>query len=493
MDKLENPEIDIMKSANNYPLPILHVNPQQTQLKHVQSNTRFTHYNKFKTLTFHKVHNEEMIYKFDPKKYHMISDLVINFQNMKVPNFEIHFMVNSKSRIKINNDIYDIFARDKNDNYRINLSELLFRVPVPFPIISKDEDYSISIKLNSYFNESHFTIEHESYILTSDEYKRFYHCSYEFCVFTYTEEDFEWTNKEHQQLIRNIPICEMAIKINKRVNIQDVTINLEHIPLIPKHIHKRNKIHNALIHHKYGTYYDKYDIVYEDHVYWNSCSDYINSNAWYLPWNWKMLMNKNDDEIYKVKMILRHPNIIQVNGGNCCFSARSRMRFSMNPLKDKSLLDKDPLTKLSETQYVEGYWFNKDDYHSDSKISLYGFNSEIDIIYPWPKYLKDDGSKQQEKPDTEFIEKLKKIIPHCEKFTSYGGSPCRLSDEIVGSIEYSFTDDGIKYNFPEGYMVYLEKFNVHPSAKFKEVVEKFHDKLFNCLETNSIISINDIN
>jgi hypothetical protein len=120
-----------------------------------------------------------------------------------------------------------------------------------------------------------------------------------------------------------------------------------------------------------------------------------------------------------------------------------------------------PLTKLSERKYVEGYWYDG-----------------TSLIFPKPK--------QEKTKDSEFIEKFKKVMElrSNKNFepkmidTSYRGfSSCRLCDNSYnGSHEYDFEYDNNRYYFPEGYLHYLEKHNVHPSDVFRRIVLDIYER-----------------
>ena len=116
-----------------------------------------------------------------------------------------------------------------------------------------------------------------------------------------------------------------------------------------------------------------------------------------------------------------------------------------------------PLTKVSDTEYVEGYWYSED---KDYKL--------------YPKPLPTNNPV-----DPIFLSKLKLITSSIENgkvgsFVYYRGfSPCRLCDyKYNGAKEYKFTLDGITYRYPEGLLHYYEKHNVQPSKEFYDVVMK---------------------
>ena len=129
---------------------------------------------------------------------------------------------------------------------------------------------------------------------------------------------------------------------------------------------------------------------------------------------------------------------------------------------NKTIIPSNPITKISDKEYVEGYWIQKE--YMENKTIKYGFDPIIDKIFPFPKQQSKDNQ------DFEFIIKLKSILPDCKVIAFNGESPCRLSNKTVGNKEYSFNYKGVTYRFPEGYLVYLEEFNIQPSQEFKDAV-----------------------
>jgi hypothetical protein len=88
----------------------------------------------------------------------------------------------------------------------------------------------------------------------------------------------------------------------------------------------------------------------------------------------------------------------------------------------------DPLTKISESEYVEGYWASK-----NSNLG----KDDVESSYPWPK--------SELAPDTEFISKIKKLMLELEYVNYRGLSICRLCEKYVGNKEYYLFDGKVKY------------------------------------------------
>jgi hypothetical protein len=430
--------INIAETNDKYPEHLLNKNPQKTELKLIYGKNVFTQYNKFKLSEYYE---DVMALRlnFDKDRYHAFSDFIIKSKG-KLGGWQAIFMVNGLPRISFNSDMYAMFTKD-SDNQTIDISSMICRTTEPFPIVSNEDQYSLSI---SFDKAVQFIVEFTAYVLSKNEHNTYTLCGREYRVYTYSEVEFKIRGGECKQPIAlNIPIYEIGILINRAVG-NEFKANLRHIPLIPK---------------EYPT----------TSMLWNSCLDPLSSNTWFYPWGWHVevkvessINNNYDSDIeYTAKLLIRHPNLMQIGSGN------GRMLFSMKPLNDMSLLSSNPMTKLSGNEFVEGYWF-------DSQITKdcahqYGFDYDIDkIIYPWPK--------QESAPDREFIKMLRGLLPQFKTEHFFGGSPCRFDpNRMVGGEEYSFTFQDNKYKFPSGYLVYLEEYCVHPSPEFKEVIKSMYE------------------
>lgn len=120
-----------------------------------------------------------------------------------------------------------------------------------------------------------------------------------------------------------------------------------------------------------------------------------------------------------------------------------------------------PLTKISDTEYVEEYWWNKD--------------------LPNQKYPNPITTKTA--VDAIFLAKLEEITSKIEEnklpnssYEHYRGfSECRVCHyQYNGAKEYKFVSGGVTYRYPEGLMHYYQQHNVQPSNKFYEAVMKLH-------------------
>jgi hypothetical protein len=114
-----------------------------------------------------------------------------------------------------------------------------------------------------------------------------------------------------------------------------------------------------------------------------------------------------------------------------------------------------PLTKVSDTHFIEGYW---QEYHECGCCNP--------LKYPYPV---DSGIKV----DKVFLQNLEHIKQFCKIECYYGASFCRLCNISVGGNEYSFRSEGKTYTFPEGIVHYYTVHNVQPSEEFVEAVEQY--------------------
>ena len=125
--------------------------------------------------------------------------------------------------------------------------------------------------------------------------------------------------------------------------------------------------------------------------------------------------------------------------------------FQNKEINENNYLLSYPLTKISDNEYIEGYWFQ----------SVY-----TDKLYPFPK-------STTEKVDVAFIEALQKTTDNiANNITHYCGfSSCRLCKSHNGNKEYSITKNGILFRYPEGLIHYYTEHNVQPSKEFYDFIK----------------------
>lgn len=114
-----------------------------------------------------------------------------------------------------------------------------------------------------------------------------------------------------------------------------------------------------------------------------------------------------------------------------------------------------PLTKVSNTEFIEGYWQESNECGCCNPIK-----------YPYPV---NSGIRV----DKVFLQNLEHIKQYCKVDYYMGPSSCRLCELSVGCSEYSFKSDGKIYRFPEGLVHYYTNHNVQPSHEFVDAVEQY--------------------
>lgn len=111
-----------------------------------------------------------------------------------------------------------------------------------------------------------------------------------------------------------------------------------------------------------------------------------------------------------------------------------------------------PLTKISETEFIEGYWF-----------PLNPCDNDYNIGYPKP-IVTDTPVCQR------FLDKLKLITNSAKKNDYFGWSKCRICKCVNGGSEYRLTSNGKTFRYPSGLLHYYEAHNVQPSKEFYDFV-----------------------
>lgn len=124
------------------------------------------------------------------------------------------------------------------------------------------------------------------------------------------------------------------------------------------------------------------------------------------------------------------------------------------PIKNNP--NSNPLTKLSDNVFVEGYWQEYNECGCCNKLK-----------YPFPV-------ESETKVNEIFLQNLEHIKKYCKIDCYFGSSYCRLCNICNGGNEYSFTlSNGNTYKFPEGLVHYYQVHNVQPSDIFVEAVEEY--------------------
>jgi len=111
-----------------------------------------------------------------------------------------------------------------------------------------------------------------------------------------------------------------------------------------------------------------------------------------------------------------------------------------------------PLIKVSDSEFIEGYW----------KSSL-----PFDKDYPIPNKTNISVNKM-------FLNKLSELTAIDAMGLHYNGhSKCRICECKNGNIEFILEKDGIKFRYPQGLIHYYEIHNVQPSKEFFDFIINF--------------------
>jgi len=110
-----------------------------------------------------------------------------------------------------------------------------------------------------------------------------------------------------------------------------------------------------------------------------------------------------------------------------------------------------PLTKISDTEFIEGYWFTS-------------YDSGIEYPHPLP-------SNSNVCPI--FLNKLKLVSHNSQELHYNGYSFCRLCGCKNGTIEFSLSSQGVTFRYPIGLFHYYEEHNVQPSKEFNDFIINF--------------------
>jgi hypothetical protein len=115
-----------------------------------------------------------------------------------------------------------------------------------------------------------------------------------------------------------------------------------------------------------------------------------------------------------------------------------------------------PFFKVSDTEFIEGYWAPKQRMYAGDAWHLYNYPIVTD-----------------EPVDTEFLIKLENLLWSAKSEFYLGLSTCRVCSENNGASEYSIEKNGVTFRLPEGMMHYYREHKVHPSPEFREFIYNY--------------------
>jgi len=214
----------------------------------------------------------------------------------------------------------------------------------------------------------------------------------------------------------------------------------------------------------YNLFCDKVDQV--------NCINFVSEeSSSFIPTGSYIPKNKNSNLVIEIneKLINKTKKDRYSFSNNCIFGFTilyvciDQLNIDKNTIQYTGLLlnrghdgNTYPLTKVSDNEYIEGYWF-----------PLNPNESDFEQMYPKPKQQKTFVS-------TEFLDKLKLLTENnAIAIQYYGSSMCRLCKRYNGSIEYKITQNNITFRYPKGLIHYYEYHNVHPSTEFYEFIMNY--------------------
>lgn len=151
--------------------------------------------------------------------------------------------------------------------------------------------------------------------------------------------------------------------------------------------------------------------------------------------------------IDSINFIIQFVSQLQVEK-QCKYSKCYKLQQQHNPIFY-------PLTKISSTRYVEGYWQEFNECGCCNKI-----------IYPYPR-----PTDMQVSPI--FLQNLEYVKKYSKIECFFGPSDCRLCGTSLGGNEFSFKTEGITYVFPDGIDHYYKEHGVQPSEEFSDAIEQY--------------------
>jgi hypothetical protein len=124
-----------------------------------------------------------------------------------------------------------------------------------------------------------------------------------------------------------------------------------------------------------------------------------------------------------------------------------------------------PLTKVSDCEFIEGYWFPLDENVKERDY--------IEPMYPMPLPMPLQTIRTDVKYKL-FLDKLNELTKNTAECINYfGSSTCRICKKVNGSAEYKLTSGNITFRYPEGLIHYYEDHDVYPSEEFHDFVMNY--------------------
>lgn len=426
-----------------FPLKVYSENPTRTLFKKVYSD-RFTHHNRWLETIDFGASKDIYLCNLADKNIHIYKNMCLILTYNNCPSLKSAFQHITHIVVKFNdyevlnmsgNIIYEILrtdsSLDKINRVFIQTSQLI----IPIHKIIIDDTYvpnyvNTNIKFQILNDRclSKTVLGLECVYLSSSEYDRFMHVPVELMSKRYHYEDHKIDDKSNIYIPVLLPIKTIILMTDNNANIK---ANIEF-----------RRFNNSV----YNYFCDNIDL--ESNSYYlntivDKATEFVPTGA-YIP------NNKNN-----------HINVITDKSTNitilyCC---RDYLKLSETSIQFGGVLkirqhngNYYPLTKISDSKFIEGYWFPTNPSDKD-----------FDIGYPKPIC-------QTKTVDINFINKFKLLNKKAESKSYFGSSNCRICNRVNGSNEFISKNDSIEFTYPEGLFHYYEDHNVHPSDEFYNFV-----------------------
>jgi len=121
------------------------------------------------------------------------------------------------------------------------------------------------------------------------------------------------------------------------------------------------------------------------------------------------------------------------------------------------------MIKLSDKDFVEGYWKNDTDCKNYQLPVDSGKEVNEEFLQNLERVIIISAQRREV-----VLEKKRNIVVQFVDYMGY--SNCRLCQKENGSGEYIIVHDGVKYRFPEGIVHYYKEHRVQPSHEFQELI-----------------------
>lgn len=441
------------------PLKIFSENPTKTIFKKVYSE-RPTHYNKWTQIFDFGLSKNIHIDNLYSKNIHVYNDLslILTLDSSTKLSIDVAFEHITNITFKMKNlvtldlsgsVIHEIIRTDHKNIKKINSifkhkNQLV--IPLQTLISPKDSFFPTNHDIDiSFETRDNFVVNASVGLvcayLTSEENRRFQSCHHEYMSNRYYVESHKVENTEKIPIPVLLPI-KTIIVVPERRNFQESSSSNNNNILINLEFREFNKS-------SYNYFSDGID---------------INSNSYYL--NSMILHDNFTKNIPTGKIIAKNKNLFldiksdkptEITIIYCCHDYLRMYTDSMGYggcLRNREHNNFYPLTKVSDNEFIEGYWFPDED-PSDT---------DYDISYPKPLATNNPVP-------IEFINKLQLLTDtEAKKDSFWGSSSCRLCHCANGADEYTLTSNNLKYIYPSGLMHYYTEHNVQPSKEFYNFV-----------------------